>query len=163
MTQIALASPADVPAVVEIESNPSYEGQLGRWPLERHLQEMALPSSRYLVLRGRDGKADGFALLQGFGDPDRKIHLKRIAVREAGEGIGSLLLAQMLMWVFTQTDTHRVDLEVFDGNARARRAYEKAGFRAEGLLRDYHRRTDGMFSSMWLMSILRPEWDEGRR
>ena len=47
---------------------------------------------------------------------------------------------------------------MFVGNARAKRAYEKAGFAAEGLLREHHRMPDGSFRDVWLMSILRREW-----
>ena len=47
---------------------------------------------------------------------------------------------------------------MFAGNERARRAYEKAGFTAEGLLREHHLMPDGGFRDVWLMSILRREW-----
>lgn len=119
---------------------------------------MALASSRYFLLDNAKGDVTGFALMQGFGDPDLKVHLKRIAVREAGKGHGALLLRELLDWVFAETDTNRVDLDVFEDNKRAKRAYEKIGFKVEGLLRDYHRRSDGKFASMWVMSILRREW-----
>ena len=155
---IALATSADAKAIAQIESDPEYEGQVGHWSAERHLEEMALASSRYLIIRNADGEIAGFALLQGIGDDGLKVHLKRIAVRQAGKGVGSLFLRELLDWVFTKSDTNRVDLDVFEGNDRAKRAYEKAGFKTEGLLRDYHRQGDGSFASMWLMSILRREW-----
>ena len=60
------------------------------------------------------------------------MHLKRIAVREPGAGTGSRLLAAALEWLFTGTRTNRVDLDVYVENERARRAYEKAGFRQVG-------------------------------
>jgi RimJ/RimL family protein N-acetyltransferase len=162
-TSLRVASSSDLDAMMAIESIPTYADQVGRWPRERHLEEMALPSSRYFVLEGAGGDLLGFAILQGLGDSDRKTHLKRIAVREPGKGFGSLLLRLLLDWVYRETETHRVDLDVFRDNPRARRAYEKAGFTAEGLLRDYHRRPDGSFASMWLMSILRPEWRSADR
>lgn len=126
------------------------------------MEEMALSSSRYFILHNAERDVVGFALMQGFGDPDLKVHLKRIAVADAGKGNGSLLLRELLNWVFTETDTNRVDLDVFEDNERAKRAYEKTGFKTEGLLRDYHRRSDGKFASMWLMSILRREWQSQR-
>jgi RimJ/RimL family protein N-acetyltransferase len=100
----------------------------------------------------------GFALLQRLDDPDRKAHLKRIAVRDTGRGAGSILLDAIARWLFTTTDINRLDLDLFVGNVRARRAYEKAGFELEGVLRDYHRNEDGSFSSQWLMSLLRRDW-----
>lgn len=161
MGRLRLATLIDLPEVMAIESTPAYEDQVGRWPEERHQREMALSSSRYFVLESVKGGIDGFAIVQGIGSVDRRAHLKRIAVRKAGRGNGSILLRQLLEWLFRETETHRVDLDVFEANDRARRAYEKAGFRAEGLLRDYHRRPDGSFASMWMMSILRPEWESG--
>lgn len=140
-----------------IEADPRYKGLVGAWTDERHREEMALPSSRYFVLRDESGEVAGFALLQGFGDNDRKLHLKRIAVREPGQGLGSILLEALLDHLYATTDANRIDLDVHVGNARARRTYEKAGFQLEGVLRDYHRHSDGRFSSMWLMSVLRTD------
>ena len=151
----APAEPSDVDAIRRIEADPRYDGLVGRWTEARHREEIALPSSAYFVLRDAAGEVAGFALLQGFGDSDRKLHLKRIAVREPGAGLGSALLEALLDHLFASTETNRVDLDVFLGNDRARRAYEKAGFELEGVLRDYHRNADGSFSSMWLMSVLR--------
>jgi RimJ/RimL family protein N-acetyltransferase len=158
---VARAAPSDIAAIRAIESDPLYDGLVGRWPEERHLAEMALPSSLYFVLRDGAGEVAGFALIQNLGDSDRKCHLKRIAVREPGGGAGSALLRGLLDRLFAETDVNRIDLDVFLGNDRARRAYEKAGFAVEGVLRDYHRGADGSFSSMWLMSILRRDWESG--
>ena len=152
------ADPADIKAIRRIEADPRYDGLVGRWTAERHAEEMVLPSSLYFVLRDEGGDIVGFALLQGFGDNDRKLHLKRIAVSEPGQGLGSRLLGAVLERLYETTDTNRVDLDVFLGNDRARRAYEKAGFKVEGVLRDYHCDGDGRFRSMWLMSVLRADW-----
>jgi RimJ/RimL family protein N-acetyltransferase len=151
------AEPSDIDAIRRIEADPRYKGLVGSWTEERHREEMALPSSRYFVLRDESGEAAGFALLQGFGDSDRKLHLKRIAVREPGKGLGSILLEALLDHLYAATDANRIDLDVFIGNARARRTYEKAGFQLEGVLRDYHCNSDGTFDSMWLMSVLRKD------
>src|SRR5688500_6586218 len=116
---------------------------------------MTLSSSRYFVLRDIAGEVAGFVLLQRIDPEHRKAHLRRIAVREPGGGIGSILLEAVLDEIYATTDINRIDLDVYVGNDRARRAYEKAGFQVEGVLRDYHRNGDGSFSSMWLMSVLR--------
>ena len=152
------ATAADIPEMMRIEADPRYDGLVGRWPHEQHVEEMALPSSRYFVLRDADGELVGFTLLRRLDDPDRKAHLKRIAVRETGAGLGSILLQGVLDRLYRETDLNRIDLDVFLGNDRARRAYEKAGFQLEGVMRDYHRNADGSFSSMWLMSVLRKDW-----
>jgi RimJ/RimL family protein N-acetyltransferase len=159
---VAPATPADVDAIMAIESDPAYAGLVGHWPREQHLAEMALPSSRYFALRSAAADVVGFAIVQRLDNPDRKAHLKRIAVRYAGSGAGTVLLRAVVDWVYSNTDTNRLDLDVFVGNDRARRCYEKAGFQVEGVLRDYHRNADGSFSSQWLMSILRRDWEAAR-
>ena len=73
------------------------------------------------------------------------------------------MLQSALDWLYTETETNRVDLDLFVENARARRAYEKLGFVVEGRLRDYHRSDDGTFRDMWLMSILRRDWAKRHR
>ena len=152
------AGPDDIEAIRRIEADPRYEGLVGRWSEPQHREEMAKPGSRYFTLRDEAGEVLGFALLQGFGDSDRKLHLKRIAVREPGLGLGSVLLRAVLDHLYSTTETNRIDLDVFLGNDRARAAYEKVGFAVEGVLRDYHRDSDGSFHSMWLMSVLRSDW-----
>ncbi len=121
---------------------------------------MAKPSSLYFLLR-EDGDPTGFVLLQGLGDHG-KAHLRRIAVSSPGTGAGTRLLTAALDWLYSHTDTNRVDLDVYVDNDRARRSYEKAGFTVEGRLRDFHRNADGSYRDMWLMSILRREWEARR-
>jgi RimJ/RimL family protein N-acetyltransferase len=50
---------------------------------------------------------------------------------------------------------------VFAFNERAAHVYERVGFVREGVLRDtlYW---DGVYHDSIVMSILRPEWDDGR-
>ena len=151
------ATEADIAAIMEVERRPGFEDLVGRWSADQHATGMARPGVRYFVLR-RDGEVGGFAILQGVGNPDGRAHLKRIAVRNAGSGDGSLLLREVLRILYATTDTNRIDLDVYKTNERARRAYEKAGFVTEGTLREFHRRPDGTFADMWLMSILRREW-----
>lgn len=158
---LVLANEGDLHAILNIERTPGHDGFVGRWPGARHLQEMSLKSSRYFLWQERQ-EVLGFAILQGLEDPDRKTHLKRIAVREPGKGVGGQLLEHLIEWVFTQTETNRLDLDVFTDNERARRAYERAGFVTEGMLRDFHKAETGEFRSMWLMSILRREWRTDR-
>ena len=152
----------DIEAIRRIEADPRYEGLVGRWTEAQHRAEMAKPSSRYFALRDETGEVVGFALVQGFGDSDCRLHLKRIAVSEPGRGLGSRLLEAVLDHLYVTTDTNRIDLDVFLGNDRARRAYEKSGFQVEGVLRDHHRNADGSFSSQWLMSVLRADRESRR-
>ena len=152
------ASPADIPAIMALERGSGSGGLVGRWSADEHSAEMAKPSTLYFLMR-EDGQTAGFAMVQGLGDSHRKAHLRRIAVARPGTGAGTRLLAGVLNWLFAHTDVNRVDLDVFVGNERAKRSYEKVGFQLEGRLRDFHRNEDGSYRDMWLMSILRREWN----
>jgi RimJ/RimL family protein N-acetyltransferase len=156
------ATPADIPAIMEIERAPGFEDFVGRWSHEQHAAELAKDSTRYFVLRD-GGTVKGFAIFQHIGDPDRRVHLKRIVVTDTGRGSGSRLLCSALDWLYTETETNRVDLDLFVENERARRAYEKAGFIVEGRLREYHRSVDGRLRDALIMSILRKDWARRHR
>jgi RimJ/RimL family protein N-acetyltransferase len=86
--------------------------------------------------------------------------VKRIAVSDPGNGVGRRLLRVVVAAIFRETDAHRVWLGVFPDNARARRAYEAVGFRAEGVARG-----NAFFGDVYrdelIMSILRTEWAAG--
>ena len=60
----------------------------------------------------------------------------RIALgRRPGEGLGTEATGLVLDFAFGELGLYRVELEVFDFNARARRSYEKCGFAVEGVKR----------------------------
>jgi RimJ/RimL family protein N-acetyltransferase len=156
------ATPADIPAIMAIERTPGFEDYVGRWSEEQHAAELAKGSSRYFVLRD-GGAVQAFAIFQHIGEPDLRVHLKRIVASEAGRGAGSRLLGSALDWLYTETETNRIDLDLFVENERARRAYEKLGFVVEGRLRDYHRSVDGRIRDALIMSILRKDWAKRHR
>jgi RimJ/RimL family protein N-acetyltransferase len=153
------ATEADIPAIMEIERTRGFEGFVGRWPREKHVDEMAKDSTLYFVLYS-GGEVKAFAIFQQVGEPDLRVHLKRIVARDAGQGSGTRILGNALEWLYTQTQTNRVDLDLFVDNERARRAYEKLGFIVEGRLRDYHRSVDGRIRDALIMSILRKDWEK---
>ena len=83
----------------------------------------------------------------------------RILIGPGGRdhGLGTEATSLLLHHAFTTMSLHRVELEVYAFNQRARRAYEKAGFRVEGVKRDAlvfdNQRVDAI-----LMAALAPEW-----
>jgi RimJ/RimL family protein N-acetyltransferase len=156
------ATEADIPAIMAIERTPGFEGFVGRWTAEQHAAELAKDSTRYFVLRD-GGEVTAFAIFQHIGEPDRRVHLKRIVAKDAGQGAGTRLLSSALDWLYTETETNRVDLDLFVENERARRTYEKLGFVVEGRLRDYHRSVDGRIRDALIMSILRKDWARRHR
>jgi RimJ/RimL family protein N-acetyltransferase len=74
-----------------------------------------------------------------------------------GRGLGTEATRLIVGYGFGHLGLHRISLEVYSFNPRARRAYESAGFRAEGVLRDALRYNDQWIDAT-VMSILAHEW-----
>jgi RimJ/RimL family protein N-acetyltransferase len=77
-----------------------------------------------------------------------------------GKGYGSDAIRTLLRFAFDEMNLHRVQLTVYEDNARAIRAYEKCGLRHEGRLRDAVYRK-GRYYDMLLMSVLSGELQPG--
>lgn len=73
-------------------------------------------------------------------------------------GYGSKATRAALRFAFHTLNLHRVELEVFDFNQRARHVYEKTGFRLEGTRRQALFQ-DGVYHDEHLMAILRTEFE----
>ena len=100
----------------------------------------------------------GNAWLWSIDEQDRKAEL-RIVIGEpggAGRGAGSEAIALLSEHAFRSLDLHRVYAFVFAFNPRARRAFEKAGFTVEGLLRG-DRWSEGGPVDTYLLARLRTE------
>ncbi|MGW4120676.1 GNAT family N-acetyltransferase [Nocardia sp. NPDC004711] len=78
-----------------------------------------------------------------------------------GRGLGTEATRLIVGYGFEKLGLHRISLEVYAFNPRARRAYEKAGFRPEGVLRESLRYGDEWIDAT-VMSILAREWNEHR-
>jgi RimJ/RimL family protein N-acetyltransferase len=74
-----------------------------------------------------------------------------------GKGIGTLVTKQILAYGFEELNLNRIMLTVSAPNIGGIRAYEKAGFKKEGIMRNACFR-DGQFHDKIMMSILRDEW-----
>lgn len=75
------------------------------------------------------------------------------------KGYGTEALKLILDHGFNQLNLHKISLTVLDFNARAIRAYEKSGFKKEGVFRDHVYR-NGKYCGVYSMSILESEWRE---
>lgn len=74
-----------------------------------------------------------------------------------GQGYGSDALNALVDFGFGRLRLERIWLDVYDYNQRARRSYEKCGFKVEGTQRHAVYR-DGRYIDVLLMAILRDEW-----
>ncbi len=108
------------------------------------------------------GRCVGEAVLNEW-DPGNQSCKFRIAIgpTSQGRGLGTEATRLIVGYGFEQLGLHRISLEVYSFNPRARRAYEKAGFRAEGVLRESLRYGDEWIDAT-VMSILSDEWAAAR-
>lgn len=79
--------------------------------------------------------------------------------RGRGRGLGTEATQLIIRYGFDIIGFHRISLTVFAFNPRARRVYEKVGFRSEGVERDAFR-FDGEWIDNEIMAILRPEFGD---
>ena len=78
-----------------------------------------------------------------------------------GKGYGTETTRLLAAHAFETLNLNRVWLSVYEYNPRGIRAYEKAGFRVEGRLRqDCYR--DGRYWDTILMALLREDWEKQR-
>jgi len=107
------------------------------------------------------GDCVGEAVLNQW-DPGNQSCNFRIQIGPAGQnrGLGTEATKLIVGYGFEQFGLHRISLEVYAFNPRARRAYEKAGFRVEGVLRESLRYGDQWIDAT-VMSILASEWLPG--
>lgn len=80
-----------------------------------------------------------------------------IGPRGRNRGLGTEATGLIVAHGFERLGLHRISLEVYADNPRARRAYEKVGFRHEGTRRESALR-EGRWVDEILMGILENEW-----
>lgn len=76
---------------------------------------------------------------------------------QRGKGMGTFAITEILRHAFDDLNLNRVELKVLPDNEPALALYRKAGFKEEGLLRQYAFK-NGEYRDTLIMSILREEW-----
>jgi RimJ/RimL family protein N-acetyltransferase len=130
-------------------------GQIERWYRTRGQTTDRLDLA---VARREDDAFVGEGVLHEVDVDNRSCGL-RISLAGAevfGRGYGTEATRLLVGHAF-EVGFHRVGLEVFAFNERARRTYEKVGFVVEGVRRDALR-WDGSYHDAILMSVLAHEW-----
>ena len=130
---------------------------VGSWPEEQHLRMLGDPDAVYIVAEDQQGQIAAFAILRGLGSEHRSVELKRLVVGIPNQGTGKKLLTEVAERAFGEHRAHRLFLDVFVTNDRARHVYETFGFQKEGIMRDAIYR-DGAYHSLVLMSLLESEY-----
>jgi RimJ/RimL family protein N-acetyltransferase len=111
------------------------------------------------IVKREDGAHIGNCGLHAIDHVDRSATLG-ITIGEKdcwGRGFGSQAVALTLSYGFDVLNLHRVELGVFETNARGIKAYEKVGFKHEGRKRKA-RFKNGRYLDELSMAVLRDEW-----
>lgn len=145
----------DLDYVVAAEADPDNRPFLAPSPRDEHLAFLRDQGQRHLIAEA-GGRPVGFVLLR-LHPEQRAVELRRLAVTEKGRGHGRAALRLAMARAFEEHGAHRLWLDVKPHNERARSLYRSAGFVEEGLLRDALY-SEGVFESLVIMSVLRPEW-----
>lgn len=135
--------------------------ELERWYATRAEHDDRLDLS---IVERRTGSWAGEAVLNDL-DPDNLSCGFRILLAGPafyGRGLGTEAARLILEYAFERVGLHRVELEVYAFNPRARHVYEKLGFRPEGTKRDALR-WDGQWVDAYLMARLAPDGPTPRR
>lgn len=134
---------------------------LSRESHERWYEEAAKAKDAYhFSIRTLDG--DTLIGTCSLYDQDRRSHSATFGIGVGdkaywGRGYGTEATRLTLRAAFYELNYHRVELEVFAYNARAIRAYEKAGFVQEATLREAVYR-EGAYHDVLVMGVLKDEW-----
>jgi RimJ/RimL family protein N-acetyltransferase len=171
---VALRRPiaADLPSVVRWYRDPEIARltryqmrQMSQVEIERFFQvRMLAPDAlAYSIVELPGWRLIGFTTFSALdGDNGSVMFHITIGERNAwGRGLGTEATQLMLGHAFERLGLHRVGLTVFSYNTRAIRAYEKAGFRIEGRLREAIQRDRRYFDEIQ-MGILAEEWLSAR-
>jgi RimJ/RimL family protein N-acetyltransferase len=111
------------------------------------------------VVDKASGQCVGEVVLNDWNDANRSCGFRTaIGPRGRDRGLGTESVRMIVGYAFETLGLHRIELQVYAFNPRARRVYEKVGFVAEGVLRDALRWEDEWVDAT-VMSILAPEWD----
>jgi diamine N-acetyltransferase len=151
----------DIPYIRDLEQNPEFRNLVGSWSKDEHLKTLNDPDAAYWIMEDESEKIVAFVLLRGLRSEHFSLELKRIVVGLPNQGFGKRLLDAVLAKAFDEYGAHRIWLDVFETNARARHVYRTLGFQEDGILREAVYRS-GKYYSLVLMSLLDREYRHRR-
>jgi RimJ/RimL family protein N-acetyltransferase len=171
----------DIPRIVALERTPGAQQFVGQWSEERHRAALRSGNARYLLKEspiiksfsesgisetGVNEKApetlEAYVILRGLSEDSGALELKRIVVAAPERGLGRRILSEVIRMAFEDFHTHRLFLDVYEDNVRARHLYESLGFVYEGTMRDAARRGES-YCNLRLMSMLEEEYRLGTK
>ncbi len=133
--EIFSLDPEDLDAILEIEQ----EAFITPWPREIFQMEFNIKRSYNRVCKDSSGKLVAYCLSWLIHD---EVHILKIAVHKdyRGKGIARRLITDVIEYAKTKGATHAV-LEVRTDNKPAISLYEKLGFKAVRIRKNYYQET----------------------
>ena len=106
-----------------------------------------------------DGDVVGLIQAAEETDPQYRHASIDIVLASGGQdrGLGSDAVRTVARWLLDVRGHHRITIDPAASNERAIRAYQRAGFRPVGVMRNYERARDGTWHDGLLMDLLAPE------
>lgn len=143
-------------------SGPFFTHPLDTAQLQSYLDSSRLPNPVRRIFRVSlpGGPVIGHIELNNIDYRNLSASISKVLIGDPsyrGMGYGIEMTRQVVRIAFEEMGLHRLQLFVFDFNTPAVRAYQRAGFKIEGLLRDYRKVGDNYWSS-YLMALLDSEW-----
>jgi aminoglycoside 6'-N-acetyltransferase len=149
----------DVPKVAAIQAEP---GVAGRWgePDEAELRGKAAGTNECTAFAIElDGEVVGLIQYHEEDDPMYRHAGIDLFLSEHvhGLGLGTDAVRTLVLHLVRDRGHHRLVIDPAADNTAAIRAYEKAGFRPVGVMRQYERIADGEWHDALLMDLLADE------
>lgn len=146
---------------IESENHSDNRRFVSQWTPDQYRHALADPNYQCFVFMATD-KPVGHCILYDLQNPDNAVLLKRIIVREKGQGYGRAALYQIADYVFAVLKANRLWLDVRAFNTRAETIYQSFGFVHEGTQRKASL-LDGEYLDLKLYGILRDEYQQRQR
>lgn len=157
----------DDPDVVRLTGSANGSGPAEALPLDSLVEWYGTRSDQtdrldLAVVDNATGRVVGEVVLNHWDPGSRAISYRTLIGPEGRDrGLGTEATRLILGHAFDELELHRVELEVFAFNPRARHVYEKVGFVLEGTRRDALC-FDGQWVDSHVMAILEHEWVDHR-
>ncbi len=153
---------SDLAFVQTVETDARNLPFITPWERTQHEGAVRIPDFRHFIVEaGAAYERSGFIILQGCRNQHGSVELKRIVLRDKGQGLGRRCVRLLKHMAFSDLHAHRFWLDVKQLNARALALYASEGFVEEGRLRESVRlRGEGAdgYDSLVVMSLLDREY-----
>lgn len=131
--------------------------------IQQHIKNINEDSSRYdfaICLNSNSKMIGELSILDIEQDNNKAgFRISMCSIELTGKGYGTEAIRLILKFVFEDLKLNRLQLEVLSHNKRGIKAYEKTGFRTEGILRE-SLNYNGNYSDEIIMSILKSDYEK---